>query len=151
MNHYIQVKLFETDQVYRTAHGKYVKVLEVDRKVEPVCVKVQAINTDMKPIANPSEMYVTSIMKNYMHYEIILTGDDSVSSLDKIGLDIAEQPNNGICLIEPCEDYLYEKEMYGDIEYDGLVDQLIRDYHRYKSRIDYIEYLAKKFDIDLED
>ena len=59
MNYYIQVKLFEPDQVYRTARGNYVKVLEVDRKVEPVCVKVQFINTMMKPIANPSEMYGT--------------------------------------------------------------------------------------------
>lgn len=151
MNHYIQVKLFEPNQVYRSAHGKYFKVLELDRTVEPVYVKVQVINKNMKPISSPSEMYATSIMKNHMHYEIIFTGDDSISSPDKVGLDISEQPDSGICLLETCEDYLYEKEMYDDSEYDGLVDQLIRDYHRYKSRIDYIEQIAKKFDIDLED
>lgn len=152
----IQVKLFETNQVYRTAHGKYVKVLEVNRKVEPACVKVQFINTMMQPIANPSEMYAMPIMENYIHYEtILLPVDDSVSSLDKAGLDVTEQADNGIHLQEPCEedheDCRYEEEMYGDIDYDDLIDQLIRDYHRYKSRIDYIEHIAKKFDIDLED
>lgn len=156
LDHDIQVKLFETNQVYRTAHGKYVKVLEVDRKVEPACVNVQFINTMMQPIANPSEMYATPIIENYIHYEtILLPVDDSVSSLDKVGLDVTEQADNGIHLLEPreddYEDYRYEEEMYGDSECDDLVDQLIRDYHRYKSRIDYIEHIAKKFDIELDD
>lgn len=155
MNYCIQVKLFEPDQVYRTARGNYVKVLEVDRKVEPVCVKVQFINTMMKPIANPSEMYATPIMEHYMHYEtILLPVDDSVSSLDKIGLDVDEQDNAGIHLLKPCEgsykDYQCE-ELCNDSEYDDLVDQLIRDYHGYKIRIDYIEHIAKKFNINLED
>lgn len=152
----IQVKLFETNQVYRTAHRKYVKVLEVNRKVEPACVKVQFINTMTQPIANPSEMYATPIMENYIHYEtILLPVDDSVSSLDKVDLYVTAQADNGIHLLKPreddYEDYRYEEEMYGDIEYDDLVDQLIRDYHRYKSRIDYIEHIAKKFDIELDD
>lgn len=154
MNYYIQIKLFETDQVYRTAHGKYVKVLEVDRKVEPVCVKVQFINTFMNPISNPCEMFATRITTNYtnIQYEsILLPVDDNVSSLDKVGLDVSEQPDSGIRLLKPCEDYGYENEMYDDSEYGGLADQLIRDYHRYKIRIDYIKHIAKKFNIDLED
>lgn len=32
-----------------------------------------------------------------------------------------------------------------------MIDQLISDYHRYKIKIDYIEHIAKKFDINLED
>lgn len=156
LDHDIQVKLFETNQVYRTAHGKYVKVLEVNRKVEPVCVKVEFINTMMQSITNPSEMYATLIIENYMQYEtILLPVDDSVSFLDKVGLDVTEQTDNGIYLPNLCEDdyeeYRYEEEMYDNIEYDDLVDQLIRDYHRYKSKINYIEHLAKKFAICLED
>lgn len=152
MDHDIQVMLFVVNQVYKTAHGKYVKVLEINRRAGPDYIKVQFINAFMKPISNPSEMFITTIMTDYMQYEsILLPVNDNVSSLDKVGLDISEQPDSGIRLLEPCENRQHEKETHSNSEPNDLVVQLICDYHHYKSRINYIEHIAKKFGIDLED